>query len=140
MSSHPYVRIQDSTLSVDEVLASVSGPDAGGLALFIGLVRNVDDDRAVAGLSYSAYPNAAVQLREVVAAVATDYPEAKLAAAHRVGDLSVGDIAVIVAAGCPHRSEAFLAARRLIDDLKSTVPIWKHQVFVDGSDEWVGLP
>ena len=61
-----------------------------------------------------------------------------LAAVHRVGDLELGDIAVIVAVACPHRGEAFAASRRLIDDLKSQVPIWKHQLFADGSTEWVG--
>ena len=63
-----------------------------------------------------------------------------LAAVHRVGDLAVGDLAVVVGVSCPHRGEAFAAAAVLIDDLKSTVPIWKHQMFGDGSDEWVGLP
>ena len=140
MSGQPLVRIQDSPLSVDEVLDVVAGSNVGGLALFVGLVRDHDDDRAVTGLTYSAHPQAMVQLEQVIAEVAGDYPQATLAAVHRVGELTVGDIAVIVAAGCPHRDEAFLAARRLIDDLKATVPIWKHQVFVDGTDEWVGLP
>ena len=63
-----------------------------------------------------------------------------LAAVHRVGDLAVGDLAVVVGVSCPHRGEAFAAGRQLIDDLKSRVPIWKHQVFADGGDEWVGLP
>jgi molybdopterin synthase catalytic subunit len=140
MSGQPLVRIQDSPLSVDDVLEVVTGPDVGGLALFVGLVRDHDNDRGVTRLSYSAHPQADQQLHRVIADVAAEYPEAKLAAVHRVGELSVGDIAVIVAAGCPHRDEAFLAARRLIDDLKTSVPIWKHQMFVDGTDEWVGLP
>ena len=61
-----------------------------------------------------------------------------LAAVHRVGDLAVGDLAVVVAVSCPHRGEAFEASRRLIDDLKGEVPIWKHQTFDDGTEEWVG--
>lgn len=140
MTGQPLVRIQDFALSVDEVLGAVAGSGIGGLALFVGLVRDHDNDRGVIGLTYSAHPQADVQLHQVIAGVAADFPQAKLAAVHRVGELAVGDIAVIVAAGCPHRDEAFLAARRLIDDLKATVPIWKHQVFVDGTDEWVGLP
>jgi molybdopterin synthase catalytic subunit len=63
-----------------------------------------------------------------------------LAAVHRVGDLHVGDLAVVVAVACPHRAEAFAACRRLIDDLKGEVPIWKHQRFADGTEEWVGAP
>jgi molybdopterin synthase catalytic subunit len=72
--------------------------------------------------------------------VAAAHPVVALAAVHRVGDLAVGDIAVVVAVSSAHRGEAFTACRALIDDLKSQVPIWKHQSFTDGSDEWVGLP
>jgi molybdopterin synthase catalytic subunit len=71
--------------------------------------------------------------------VAATHPVTALAAVHRVGDLVVGDLAVVVAASCPHRAEAFAACRALIDELKATVPIWKNQVFADGSQEWVGL-
>jgi molybdopterin synthase catalytic subunit len=63
-----------------------------------------------------------------------------VAAVHRVGDLAVGDLAVVVGVSCPHRGAAFEACRELIDELKSRVPIWKHQVFADGAQEWVGLP
>ena len=80
------------------------------------------------------------RLREVVEAVAARHPVRAVAAVHRVGDLAIGDAAVVVAAAADHRGEAFDAARELIDDLKATVPIWKHQAFADGSDEWVGLP
>jgi len=79
-------------------------------------------------------------MTKVAAAVAADLPVCGLAAVHRTGLLAIGDVAVIVAASAPHRGEAFEAARRLIDDLKAQVPIWKHQVFVDGEPEWVGTP
>jgi molybdopterin synthase catalytic subunit len=72
--------------------------------------------------------------------VATDLPVCAVAAVHRTGELAVGDVAVVVAAAAAHRDEAFAAARRLIDDLKETVPIWKRQVFADGGEEWVGSP
>jgi molybdopterin synthase catalytic subunit len=72
--------------------------------------------------------------------VAQRFPAVALAAVHRVGDLAVGDLAVVVAVACPHRGEAFAAARALIDELKTTVPIWKEQVFGDGTTEWVGTP
>ena len=80
------------------------------------------------------------ELERVVKGVEQDFPECRLAAHHRTGPLAIGDLAVVVAAAAPHRGEAFAAARRLIDDLKSQVPIWKHQSFIDGSEEWVGLP
>lgn len=132
--------IQDSPLDVQTLLELVAGPTVGGIAVFVGSVRDHDDSRHVVGLTYTEHPQAGDVLQEVVAGVAADYPEALLAVVHRVGDLYVGDLAVVVAAGCAHRDQAFEAARRLIDDVKTTVPIWKHQRFADGSDEWVGLP
>jgi molybdopterin synthase catalytic subunit len=132
--------IRDTPLSVDEVFAAVGDDAAGGIALFVGTVRDHDGraDVTVTGLSYSAHPTAEAELRRVAEKVAADFPACALAAVHRVGDLRVGDIAVIVAVACPHRAEAFAASRRFIDDLKHEVPIWKHQVFSDGSEEWVG--
>lgn len=134
------LEIRDTPLSADEVLAAVSGDAVGGAVVFVGSVRDVDDDRAVVSLEYTAHPTALDRLVEVADAVAADFPGVRLAAVHRVGPLAVGDLAVVVAAGSAHRAAAFDAARRLIDDLKATVPIWKHQVFADGSQEWVGLP
>jgi molybdopterin synthase catalytic subunit len=75
----------------------------------------------------------------VMEKIVAEYDVRAIAAVHRVGDLAVGDLAVVVAAACPHRDEAFTACRTLIDDLKAEVPIWKHQVFADGGDEWVGI-
>jgi molybdopterin synthase catalytic subunit len=134
------VGIRDTPLSVDEVLAAVRDPGAGGVVVFVGTVRAVDGGRDVTGLGYSAHPAAAEQMRAVADSVAARFPAVALAAVHRVGDLDIGDLAVVVAAACPHRGEAFAAARELIDTLKQTVPIWKHQLFADGSDEWVGSP
>lgn len=130
--------IRDTPLSVDEVFAAVSDASAGGTALFVGTVRDHDHARAVARLAYSAHPTAERELRTVMEKVAGDFPVRAMAALHRVGDLEIGDLAVVVAVSCPHRAEAFAACRRLIDDLKSQVPIWKHQLFSDGGEEWVG--
>jgi molybdopterin synthase catalytic subunit len=77
-------------------------------------------------------------MRRVAEKVVADHPVRALAAVHRVGDLKVGDLAVVVGVSCPHRAEAFAACRKLIDDLKHEVPIWKHQRFSDGTEEWVG--
>lgn len=123
-----------------EVLAAVDDDGAGGVVSFVGRVRDQDDGRAVTSLEYVAHPEAEVALRRVADAVAADLPVRALAAVHRVGLLAVGDIAVVVAAAAAHRGEAFVAAQRLIDDLKATVPIWKRQDFATGQDEWVGSP
>ncbi|MFT2015196.1 molybdenum cofactor biosynthesis protein MoaE [Streptomyces sp. 796.1] len=133
--------IRDTPLSVDEVFGAVADAGAGGTALFVGTVRDHDGptDAQVTGLGYAAHPSATDELRRVAEKVVADFPVRALAAVHRVGDLAVGDLAVVVAVSCPHRAEAFAACRRLIDDLKTEVPIWKHQRFGDGSEEWVGI-
>jgi molybdopterin synthase catalytic subunit len=139
----PVVRLaelRDVPLSVDEVHAAVAGPDAGGVCVFVGAVRDHDGDRGVEGLSYSAHPIATATLREVAEQVARAYPVSAIAVVHRVGELAVGDLAVVATVASEHRAEAFDACRMLIDDLKATVPIWKHQRFEDGSQEWVGTP
>jgi len=134
------VGIRDTALSVDEVLAAVSDPAAGGLCLFVGTIRDADDGRGVEGLGYSAHPSAEDALRAVCTAVAERHDVIALAATHRTGDLVVGDLATVVAASSEHRADAFAAAQDLIDTLKTSVPIWKHQRFTDGDAEWVGLP
>jgi molybdopterin synthase catalytic subunit len=132
------IALRESELSVDEVRAAVADPAAGGVALFAGAVRDCDHGRGVTGLSYSAHPSAADELRRVAEAIAEKFPVLSIAAVHRVGDLAIGDLAVVVAVACPHRAEAFDACRALIDELKASVPVWKHQRFADGTSEWVG--
>ena len=127
-------------MSLDEVRAAVADPAAGGIALFAGAVRDNDHDQAVTGLSYSAHPSAEAELRRVAAKIAEKYDVTAIAVVHRTGDLDIGDLAVVAAVSCPHRAEAFHACHALIDELKASVPIWKHQRFADGSTEWVGCP
>jgi len=134
------IAVRESELSVDEVRAAVADPAAGGIALFAGAVRDSDHDRGVSGLSYSAHPSAVGELRRVAEVIAEKYPVIGIAAVHRVGDLAIGDLAVVLAVSCAHRAEAFDACRDLIDILKASVPIWKHQRFDDGTAEWVGTP
>lgn len=134
------VALRDEPLSVDEVVAAVRDHSAGGLVTFVGTVRDHDRDRGVERLDYEAHPTAEEQMRRVAESVAERFPAVAVAVTHRVGSLQIGDIAVVVAAACPHRGEAFDAARALIDELKDTVPIWKHQIFGDGDEEWVGTP
>ena len=132
--------LRDVPLDVAEALAAVEDPRAGGVVSFTGVVRDTDGGRAVTELEYSAHPDAEAALRRVAEQVAADLPVHGLAAVHRTGLLRVGDVAVVVAASAAHRGQAFEAARRLIDDLKATVPIWKRQVFTGGDEEWVGTP
>jgi molybdopterin synthase catalytic subunit len=134
------IDVRESELSLDEVRAAVADPAAGGIALFAGAVRDSDHDRGVTGLSYSAHPSAVDELRRVAQVIVEKYPVIGIAAVHRVGDLAIGDLAVVLAVSCPHRAEAFDACRDLIDILKASVPIWKHQRFDDGTAEWVGTP
>ncbi len=134
------VAVRDCELSLDEVRAAVAGDAVGGIALFAGTVRDNDHDHDVTGLSYTAHPSAEDELRRVAEAVAGKFAVLAIAVVHRVGDLAVGDLAVVAAVASAHRAEAFDACRELIDELKATVPIWKHQRFTDGTDEWVGTP
>ena len=134
------IAIRDTELSVDEVRAAVAGPGAGGIALFAGAVRDTDHDQGVTGLSYSAHPSAEAELWRVAELIADKFPVLGIAAVHRVGDLAVGDLAVVAAVSCAHRGAAFDACRELVDVLKASVPIWKHQRFTDGTSEWVGTP
>jgi molybdopterin synthase catalytic subunit len=139
----PVVRlcdIRETALDVQEVVAALADDASGGLTLFVGAVRDHDGGKGVTGLEYSAHPSALARLREVCDEVAEEYGVRALAAVHRTGTLQIGDAAVVVATATAHRGDAFDATRALIDRLKRTVPIWKHQVFADGTDEWVGTP
>ena len=139
MSQIRLIAIRDTELSVDEVRAAVADPAAGGIALFLGAVRDNDEDRGVTGLGYTAHPSADAELRRVAQDIITKHEGViGLAAVHRVGNLAIGDLAVVVGVSCGHRAEAFEACHALIDELKASVPIWKHQQFTDGSTEWVG--
>jgi molybdopterin synthase catalytic subunit len=132
------IAVRESELSLDEVRAAVADPAAGGIVLFAGAVRDHDHYKDVTGLSYSAHPTAEAELRRVAEVIAEKFPVIGVAAVHRVGDLAIGDLAVVVAVSCAHRGDAFDACRELIDELKASVPIWKHQRFGDGTSEWVG--
>ena len=134
------VEIRDTPLVVDDVLASLDEDVDGGVTLFVGKVRDHDGGRAVRGLDYTAHPSALARLREVCEQVAARHDVHGVTAIHRVGLLAIGDLAVVVGTAAAHRGTAFDASRDLIDTLKDEVPIWKHQVFVDGTEEWVGTP
>ncbi len=129
--------IRDAALSLDEVYDAVTDPAAGGICVFVGTVRDHDAGAQVSALSYSSHPTALEALRVVAQRIAVDCDVIALAAVHRVGDLAVGDLAVVVAASAAHRAQAFEACRRLIDELKTDVAVWKHQTFESGDSAWV---
>ena len=129
--------LRDEPLSVDEALRAVSHPEAGGVALFTGVVRNHDRGQGVTRLTYTAHPSAQAELRRVAEKIAASHDVRGVAAVHRLGTLDVGDLAVVVAVASPHRAEAFTACRALIDELKAAVPIWKNQELASGGSEWV---
>src|SRR4051794_24310499 len=126
------VDIRETPLSLDEVYRTVTDAAAGGICVFVGTVRDHDGGQGVSALGYSAHPLAVARLREVADRIAGECDVIALAGVHRVGDLSIGDLAVVVAASAVHRADAFEACRRLIDELKTDVPVWKHQTFVSG--------
>ncbi len=132
------VAIRTEPLSLDDVIAAVTRPDAGALATFSGLVRNHADGRRVTLLEYEAYASMAEkEMARIVAAIEAEIPDVALAVLHRIGRLEVGEIAVVCAASSPHRDEAFRACRILIDRIKETVPIWKREHGPEGP-YWVG--
>lgn len=134
------VDVRDAPLSVDEVVAALDHPASGAIDLFVGRVRDHDGGQGVAGLDYEAHPRALEELAAVAAEVAADFDVQAVAVVHRVGQLGIGDLAVVLGTASSHRAVAFEASRALIDRLKQRVPIWKRQEFDDGSDTWVGTP
>lgn len=133
-----FVALRDTTLSIDEALAHVSHPGAGGLSLFVGAVRDENEGRAVSALEYQAYESMAVaEMQRIAGDLEREFPGVRVAALHRVGRLAVGDVAVVCAAGAAHRGEAFAACRALIDRIKADVPIWKREWGPQGP-YWVG--
>ena len=141
--SHSAIRLvalREDPLDVAEVLAALDDDTSGGLTLFVGRVRDHDGGKGVTALDYSAHPTALARLEDVCRRVAEEHDVRGVAAVHRVGELRIGDLAVVVATTAAHRGDAFAASRMLIDTLKAEVPIWKHQVFDDATEEWVGTP
>jgi molybdopterin synthase catalytic subunit len=130
--------VREAPLSLDECYAAVVTPETGGVALFVGTVRNNNQGQDVTLLEYQAYAAMAERELAVIAdEIERELPGTRLACLHRTGALRVGDIAVICAAAAPHRGEAFTACRELIDRLKSRVPIWKRE-HGDQGPYWIG--
>ncbi|MGC8485956.1 MAG: molybdenum cofactor biosynthesis protein MoaE [Candidatus Baltobacteraceae bacterium] len=131
--------IVDGAIDPRALEAAVLAPECGGIVSFSGVVReSADDGRAVTGLRYEAHvAMAEASFREIADEIRARMPDVRLAIVHRIGELVVGEIAVVVAAAAPHRAEAFAAARFAIDALKERAPIWKEEHYRDGAHAWI---
>jgi molybdopterin synthase catalytic subunit len=129
--------LTSAPLDVASLLKEARSTD-GALCLFVGVVRDSNEGRATTSIRYEAYgPMAETQIGRIVDELAREHPEVRLAVRHRVGELSVGEASVAIAAVSPHRAEAFAVCRAAIDRIKTTVPIWKKEFHPDGSSDWV---
>ncbi len=134
----PVFAVVDRPLSLDEVVAAVRSTGTGGIATFTGTVRAESRGRRVVRLEYEAYRPMAERVLARIGREVGDAHGAVLAVVHRVGVLAPGEAAVVIAAAAPHRAPAFRACEQCLERLKHDVPIWKREVFDDGS-EWVGM-
>ena len=135
MSIH--VRVQAEPLDLPQLLAFVQGPSLGGVAVFLGTVRDRHAGRAVVRLEYEAYPEMAeAEIRKIAEDARARFGVARLAVAHRTGPLAIGEVSVAVVVGAEHRKEALEACRFVIDTLKRVAPIWKREVYGDGA-AWI---
>ncbi|MEO6885817.1 MAG: molybdenum cofactor biosynthesis protein MoaE [Jatrophihabitantaceae bacterium] len=134
------VQISEQPLDVAAHEAAVADFAAGARVVFCGVVRDQDGGRTVTELEYLGHPSAQQILDEIAAKFAADPEVLALAVSHRVGSLKIGDHALVAAVATAHRHEAFEICARLVDEVKHRLPIWKRQVFDDGTDEWVNCP
>ena len=132
--------VRDAPLDLAAHEKAVADPRAGAVVSFQGVVRDHDDGRGVTLLEYEGHPSAAAVLREVAAEIAADPHVYAVAVSHRVGTLAIGDVALVASVSTAHRAAAFAACARLVDEAKARLPIWKRQVFSDGTEEWVNCP
>lgn len=136
------VDLTEDPLDVAQAVADVAQPECGGIGVFLGAVRDHHEGASVESLDYEAWEEEAVPaMRAVAEGVLERFTGVRAVhVSHRVGHLDIGDVSVIVAASAPHRGEAIAASEALIDDLKRTVPIWKHEHLADGTSRWPELP
>jgi molybdopterin synthase catalytic subunit len=131
--------ITDQPVVLAELEALVAHEAAGAVVGFAGVIRDHDGGRQVIRLEYSAHPSVQDALAEVCAEIAREADGVRaLAASHRIGTLTIGDAALVAAVAADHRGAAFETCAKLVDTIKARLPVWKHQFFVDGTDEWVG--
>jgi molybdopterin synthase catalytic subunit len=131
------VAVTAHPLDLAEMQRVAADARAGAIVSFSGNVRDHDHGKEVSSLTYEGHPTAAAVLQEVAETIASQFELVSLVVAHRVGPLAIGEAALIAVVGTAHRGEAFRACEALIDLTKERLPVWKHQVFSDGTDEWV---
>ena len=142
-SDHPHdsFRISFDPLSLEEVYGLADDPSNGAIALMSGTVRQETEGKAVRYLEYQGYERMALLIfQEIAAHIRQKWPQTnRVVIHHRIGKLKIGEISVLIAVGCPHRGEAFAACRYGIDTLKHNAPIWKKELWADGSGTWVSM-
>lgn len=132
-----HAEVTESPIDAQAIKALVSNSTVGAVVMFSGDVRDHDHGRSVVSLTYEAHPLAQEVLETVVGDFAAGANVSAIAAIHRVGEIPIGQAALVVAVASSHRSDAFMAAGALVDLIKEKLPVWKHQFFADGTDEWV---
>ncbi|GLY35470.1 molybdenum cofactor biosynthesis protein B [Amycolatopsis sp. NBRC 101858] len=133
--------VTEEALSVEEHAGLVEDDAAGAVVTFAGVVRDHDGGKGVRDLTYEGHPSASQVIADVVAELATRWVGVRaVAVSHRVGHLTIGDVALACAVAAEHRGQAFSACSDLVDEVKARLPVWKHQHFTDGTDEWVNSP
>jgi molybdopterin synthase catalytic subunit len=137
MSRIRRVEVTERVLDVPALQALVDDPRAGAVVTFSGTVREHDHGRSVASLTYEGHPTAETVLMEVAEEIASRFDVLALVVVHRVGPIPIGESALVATVATAHRGEAFAACQALVDLTKERLPVWKHQVFSDGTDEWV---
>lgn len=133
-------RVTTDVLDPAEHEKAVGDSRAGAVVCFVGVVRDHDQGRAVVSLEYESHPTAEDVLLSVAREITADPAILAVAVSHRVGPLAIGDVALAAAVASAHRQAAFYACARLVDRVKEVLPIWKHQIFTDGTEEWVNCP
>ncbi|HEY9738545.1 MAG TPA: molybdenum cofactor biosynthesis protein MoaE [Trichocoleus sp.] len=135
------VRITFAPLSLEQVYALADAPQNGAVVVMSGMVRDNTEGKPVVALEYQAYePMALAVFKQIAAEIRQAWPDvSRVVIHHRTGKLTVGEMSVLVAVGCPHRSEAFAACKYAIDTLKHNAPIWKKEHWADGSTSWVSI-
>jgi molybdopterin synthase catalytic subunit len=132
------IHLTQESIDYHALTDQVIRPDCGGVVLFLGTVRELTEGKTTKALDYEAYPAMAEKkLAEIEAETRARWPVGDMAIVHRLGHLELGEVSVAVAVSCPHRAQAFEACRYAIDRVKEIVPIWKKELWADGTTEWV---
>ena len=132
-----YAVVTDAPVHIQELSKLVANPHSGGVVTFCGDVRDHDGGKEVASLLYEIHPSAPEQIKLITESIIGRFEIEKVAVAHRYGDIAIGETAFAVAVSAAHRQAAFDACSAIVDEVKAKLPIWKHQKFTDGTDQWV---